>query len=315
MRRSFAPLVVLSLLLASSAPATATAQSSNRKTTTTSAKRQAPSRESDERPPRLAAGMSVGTVQFADGRSEHAVSGVLQYQPLPWLALSMSPAAARATYYATDSAQTPTAASGLTDLPLAVAVSHTADDARWSPTLAATLGVALAVGDSAKGLGSGKRSVGLSLAAGVAPADAWYLSLGASRALTGGATQSGTGTADATAIDFGASRDIGERLSASLSLSADVRRADSTYSPGRVLAVGVAYAVSGPLTLTVDGGRGLTDASPRWLLSIGLGTAFAGVSPSGAASPLQRIRQTVAPGSTTGQTGSTAACHAKKKTC
>jgi hypothetical protein len=312
MRRS---LVVLALLLASSV---VVAQSPKRKTASAPAKRSSPApRESDERPPRLAAGVSVGAVHFATGRSEQVASGVLQFQALPWLALSMNPTIARATDRAMDSAQTLTTASGVTDLPLAATVSRSWDDARWAPMLGASLGVTLPVGDSAKGLGVGRRSVGLAVAASVSPAAEWQLSLSVGRALSGYVMQSGMTASGTTAVDLAASRDIGSRASTILALSADVGRADSVYAPGRILAGGVAYTVSGPLTLTIDGGRGLTSASPRWLLSIGLGTAFAGVSPVGAASPLQRIRQTAAPGTTSGQTGTTGTgtgtCPGRKK--
>ena len=50
--------------------------------------------------------------------------------------------------------------------------------------------------------------------------------------------------------------------------------------------------------VTVDGSHGLTAASPQWVLSVGLGTAFAGASPVTPTTPLRRIRSTFSTGIT-----------------
>jgi len=43
------------------------------------------------------------------------------------------------------------------------------------------------------------------------------------------------------------------------------------------------------VALSVDGSHGLTSAAPSWVLSVGLGTAFAGLNPIGANSPIGRL--------------------------
>ena len=82
------------------------------------------------------------------------------------------------------------------------------------------------------------------------------------------------------------------------SVGVDVGTADSTQALSRVIGVGVRHTLAAPLTVTVDGSHGLTTASPRWVLSVGLGTAFAGASPVTPTTPLRRIRSTFSTGIT-----------------
>src|SRR5205814_340281 len=83
-----------------------------------------------------------------------------------------------------------------------------------------------------------------------------------------------------------------------LPVGVDVGSADSTQALSRVIGVGVRHTLVAPLMVTVDGSRGLTTASPRWVLSVGLGTAFAGASPVTPTTPLRRIRSTFSTGIT-----------------
>lgn len=78
---------------------------------------------------------------------------------------------------------------------------------------------------------------------------------------------------------------------ATLGLSSEVGNADSGATLARSIAGGVAFAVAGPLTLTADASHGLTTSAPSWAFSVGLGTAFAGVSPINPSSPLRRLRK------------------------
>src|SRR5437870_5568183 len=77
------------------------------------------------------------------------------------------------------------------------------------------------------------------------------------------------------------------------------------WSPS--VGAGAAYAIAGPLMLVIDGGHGLTSSSPRWVLSLGLGTAFASTSLVSPASPLGRQQTSfgggVNRGSGSGKTG------------
>src|SRR5207245_2875034 len=54
--------------------------------------------------------------------------------------------------------------------------------------------------------------------------------------------------------------------------------------------------------LSVDASRRLSAASPQWVLSVGLGTAFAGTSPVTPTTPLRRIKSAFGTG-TTGKIG------------
>ena len=82
------------------------------------------------------------------------------------------------------------------------------------------------------------------------------------------------------------------------SVGVDVGTADSTHALTRVIGVGVRHTLAARLMVTVDGSHGLTTASPQWVLSIGLGTAFAGASPVTPTTPLRRIRSTFSTGIT-----------------
>ena len=155
----------------------------------------ASSDESHQAPPTLATGITAGTIRFAGGRTEYAMSVLLLYRPMPWLRLSTAPGVARMSFGNTTN-------SGLTDIPFSAAAVHGFGDATWSPS------------------------------------------------------------------------DSGAVLS-------------------RSLGAGFAYALSGPVTLTVDGSHGLTGSAPTWALSIGLGTAFAGISPLSPTSALKRLKSTL----------------------
>ena len=85
-------------------------------------------------------------------------------------------------------------------------------------------------------------------------------------------------------------------------MGVDVGTADSTQGLSRVIGLGVRHTLAGPLMLTVDGSHGLTTASPQWVLSVGVGTAFAGTSPVTPTTPLRRIKTTFSTG-TTGKIG------------
>ena len=91
---------------------------------------------------------------------------------------------------------------------------------------------------------------------------------------------------------------------------ADLGSGDSTQGLSRVIGAGAVYQIAGPLALTLDASHGLTTASPRWVVSIGLGTAFVGTSPVSPSSPLRRLKDSftggVNRGHGTGKTGATA---------
>lgn len=259
---------------------------------------------SDERPPRFSYGTAVGGMSFADGHAAEALKEILQFQAAPWLVLSTEPSLVRATDTTGTSAQ-----SGFADLPVAVGVSHAFENAAWHPSLGLSGIVSLPTGDSATGLGTGKTELAADAAVGVAPRDGLDLRLGAWRGLTSG---SGGGTGlTGTSLEGEAGYDVGEHASVNVLYGAELGRSDSTYAPGKSLGGGLTYALRGPLTMTVEGVHTLSGDGPRWGMSIGVGTAFAGISPVGATSPLSRMRGAFAGRpSGAGGIGHGGSCHA-----
>lgn len=230
--------------------------------------------QSNQRPPAFSTGATGGAMSFTGGRSEQALSVLFQFQPVPWLSLSAAPGFGRTTFGTSSS-------NGPTDIPLAAAAQYAADEAPWSPIIVGSVSTLLLTGQAGSALGVGRSSVAAGAALRVTPVDRLYLSAAASRPLT---TASGNGSAD-----VGISRSFG-RATPSLGYSAELGSADSAATLARSLAAGVAIAVAGPLTLAVDGSRGLTSGAPRWTLSLSFGTAFAGLSPMNAASMFGRLK-------------------------
>ena len=230
--------------------------------------------ERHQGPGALATGITAGTIRFASGRTDYAMSVLLLYRPVPWLRLSTAPGIARMTFRNTTS-------SGLTDIPFSAAAVHGFEDVTWSPSVAAALSTSVSPGDSTAVLGLGHSSVDGAAAFTVSPTDRVDFSAGVSHPLT---ANSGNGSVSLeSSMSFG-------RLTGSLGLSAEVGRPDSAAVLSRSLGSGFAYALFGPITLTVDGSHGLTESAPTWALSIGLGTAFAGVSPLSPTSALKRLK-------------------------
>ncbi len=57
-----------------------------------------------------------------------------------------------------------------------------------------------------------------------------------------------------------------------------------------MLGGGVTRRLGGRLALTMDGSVGLTAGSPKWVVSLGIGTVYAGTSPVALSAPLKRLR-------------------------
>ena len=240
--------------------------------------------ERDERPPRAAYGITAGSLDLGDGAHEQAVSAILQLQPLPWLTLSASPGYGRVqtTLDAVNGPSGSVSRHGPTDVPFGLGVAHGFEDLAWSPSLYGSLGATFAPHDST-GVGLGRSSAEAGFGVGVSPREGLDFSVGASRPLT---SNSGNGSLSLeSALSLG-------RATASLGLSAEVGTPDSGATLSRSLAAGVAYGLAGPLTLVLDAGKGLTTDAPGWSFSVGIGTAFAGLSPVSATSPLRRLKHT-----------------------
>jgi hypothetical protein len=219
--------------------------------------------------------MSAGAMGFPSGLTEQALSVTVLFRVAPWLQLSTAPG------YARTSSGT-TANSGLTDIPFSAVVLHGFADARWSPYVSGALSTTISPGDSTAVLGAGHNAAEGSAAFSVSPTDRLDLSADVSHPLT---AHSGNGSLSLeSAMSFG-------RATASVGLSAELGRPDSAAALSRSFAGGIAYTLSGPLTLTIDGSHVLSGGGPSWTMSVGVGTAFAGLSPLGPTSSLKRIKR------------------------
>src|SRR5438128_8204958 len=246
---------------------------------------------------RIDAGVSAGVVKITGQRSEDAVSGVLEYEASSWLSLYAIPA----VLHVTDSTSKGSfSSSGLGDLPVVAALSRTFPTP-WSPTLGAALVAVLPTGNASCGLGNGQTAAGMDLGLGLSPGRA-HLSVDASRSLSGVSAQSSLNAPRATTLRVEAGYDLAPRWTWAGSVGLDVGTADSTQTLSRVIGLGVRDTLAGPLMLTVDASHGLSAASPQWVLSVGLGTAFAGTSPVTPTTPLRRIKSAFGTG-TTGKIG------------
>jgi len=253
----------------------------------------------------VSAGVTAGAAKLSDTRSEQALTGIVQLQPRRWLTLSALPALVHASDHVSGRA---VSSSGPGDLPL-VAGAATAFPAAWAPSVGAALIVTLPVGDAACGLGAGETAVGANVAAGLSPTDRLHVWAGASRNVSGLATQSTLSAPRSTALRVDAGYDVAKRWRASASFAADVGQADSNQALSRMIGAGVVYAIAGPLTLVIDGSHGLTSSSPRWVLSLGVGTAFASTSLVSPTSPLERQQTSFASGVNRGAgSGKTGGC-------
>ena len=243
--------------------------------------------ESRQTLPEFAAGVAVGTMHFSSGRAESAVSATVQYSPNAWLTFSASPG-----YGHTSLGRS--SANGLTDLPLSAGASDSFGDACWSPSIYASIYTALSFADTGS-LGVGRTALGASASVGAWATQALHLAVGGSRPVTADA---GNGS-----VDLEAAYSLG-KATPNVGYSSEVGRADSSTTLARSIAAGVAVSLAGPLTLTVDGSHGLTTGAPSWTLSIGVGTAFAGVSPLSPSSSLRRLTKVLGSrvGATSGYT-------------
>jgi len=234
----------------------------------------------------LTGGVTVGSAKLSDQRSERALSGVLQLQTTPWLSLSAAPSFVHVSDIVKGSA---VSSNGVGDLPFSAAVAHTFPAPR-GPTIAAALTIVLPTGNAACGLGNGVTSEGLDIGLGASPNARLHLSADASRSLSHASSQSTLSAPRATSLLLGGGYDVAPDWRADLSLGIDVGQTDSTQALSRVVGGGVSHRLGGSLALTLDGSVGLTAGSPKWVLSVGLGSVFAGTSPVGLSAPLRRLK-------------------------
>ena len=252
--------------------------------------------------PGTRAGVSSGVVRLNDVRSEQVLTGILEYDATSWLSLSVIPSGVRVSQTLNGRSNS---RMGLADLPVSVAADF-ALPGGGLPRLGAGATVVLPTGNASCGLGSGVTSVVANVGVGLTPVGSLRLSLEASRSLTGGVAQSALTAPRATWVSGAANVDLSTRWSASLSYGADLGTPDSGRALSRELGGGVSYALAGPLALTVDASHGLARGSPPWVLSLGVGTAFAGTSPVLPTATARRLQTTF--GGSPQSSGSSTTC-------
>ena len=232
----------------------------------------------------FAAGVSVGSAKLSDHRSERALAGVLQWQATPWLSLSVLPS----FVHVSDSAKGGSVSSnGIGDLPFSAAAVHAFPTA-GAPTIAAALTIVFPTGNATCGLGNGVTSEGLDIGVGASPSAKLHVSADASRTLSHASSQSTLSAPRATSLLLGGGYEMSASWRADVSLGIDVGQVDSTQALSRVVGGGVSHRLGNALALTLDGSVGLTPGSPKWVLSLGIGSVFAGTSPVGLSAPLKR---------------------------
>jgi hypothetical protein len=234
----------------------------------------------------LSGGVTAGSAKLSDQRSERALSGVLQLQTTPWLSLTVVPSYVHVSDIVKGSA---VSSNGLGDLPFSAAATR-AFPAAGAPTIAAALTIVLPTGNAACGLGNGVTSEGLDIGLGASPNPKVHLSADASRSLSHASSQSTLSAPRATSLVLGGGYDVAPSWRGDLSLGIDVGQSDSTQALSHVVGGGVSHRIGSSMALTLDGSVGLTSGSPKWVLSIGLGSVFAGTSPVGLSAPLRRLK-------------------------
>ena len=234
----------------------------------------------------VATGVTAGSAKLTDQRSEQALSGVLQWQATPWLSLSTLPSFIHVSDIVKGSA---VSSNGMGDLPFSAAAVH-GFPAAGAPTIAAALTFVLPTGNASCGLGSGTMATGVDIGIGASPNPKLHVSADASRSLGSVSSQSTLSAPRATSLLLGGGYDVAPSWRADLSLGIDVGQSDSTQALSRVVGGGVSHRLRGSLALTLDGSVGLTPGSPKWVLSLGLGSVFAGTSPVGLSAPLHQLK-------------------------
>ena len=251
-----------------------------------------------------AVGATVGAVKLTAQRSEQAFTGVGQLQVRPWLTLSATPSFVHVSDVVSGRS---VSSSGMGDLPLSADAFH-AFPRPGSPVAAAALTVVFPTGNAACGLGSGQTSFGLDLGAGASPSPQLHLSADASRSISGLSAQSALSAPHATSLRGEADYDFSPRWTSGVSFGVDVGQSDTTQALSRTLGAGITHRLTSTLTFTLDGSVGLTAASPKWALSVGIGKVFAGTSPVSLASPSRRLKSTFVGGVSRGNGGGKIGC-------
>jgi hypothetical protein len=252
------------------------------------------------RDPRLTWGVIGGAAGLRSDGSLQAASALFEFKPVSWLSLSANPTVDHMTVPSTTGSGY-ISSTGPTDLPLGIAASHEIPNVPLSPTLGAGLELTLPTGNSSTGLGSGQTGLAGELGAGISPTDNLSLDLNVWHPFAGNGVNGALDAPRATSIDLEAGYDWSDRLTTSVGYSTDVGPADSGAVLPQSIGAGFVVALAKPLALTVNGARGITSGAPRWVVSVGFGTAFSGINPVGPNSLFGRLKHALGNGANRGK--------------
>lgn len=232
--------------------------------------------QSGQRPPVFSSGVAAGAMRFAGGRTEQVANVVLQWQPVSWVSFSAAPGYGRTSFG-------PTSSTGLTEIPLSAGAMYSFANVSWSPALSASLETSLS-GDSALAVGAAQDASDAELTVSGSPLDRLNLLVAWSHPIT--ANSGNPSFRLESALSLG-------KTTATLGVTSEMGRPDSGAVLSRSIAGGLAFTLVGPLTLTTDASHGISGSAPEWTFSVGLGSAFAGISPLSPTSALKRLKQTL----------------------
>jgi hypothetical protein len=250
--------------------------------------------------PRVTWGVIGGAAGLRSDGSQQAGSALFEFKPVSWLSLSANPTVDHVTVPSTTRSGS-ISSTGPTDLPLGIAASHELPNTPLSPTLGAGLELTLPTGNSSTGLGSGQTGLAGELGAGISPTDNLSLDLNLWHPFAGDGANAALDAPRATSIDLEAGYDWSDHLTTSVGYSTDVGPADSGAVLPQSIAAGFVVAFAKPLALTVNGAKGLTSGAPRWVISVGIGTAFSGINPVGPNSLFGRLKHALGNGANRGK--------------
>ena len=255
--------------------------------------------------PRVTVGVTTGSMGFADHRIQEGVTGVIRYHLRSTVSVAMSPTYARVVFPTTLGGGSIT---GLTDLPFELTADH-AFNGPWTPTTGLSLGLSVPVGDKQVGFGTGAVGANLGVGLGLSPLEALSFHVGVGKPLNDYSLTSTLGASSSAWIDLESSYEVVDGLEATAGIEGDVAGTDSVGA-SRAVALSLAMHVTGPYTVTLSGGHGVSGAAARWTLALGFGTDFTGLQALGSSSPIQRFMRSLGGGSNKGR-GSSSSGHGR----
>ena len=246
--------------------------------------------DADEPERSITTGISAGGLNYAGGRSERATSAIIRWRVLPWLSVGATPTVARTSVPNVVAQRPAVTRNGLTDLPIEIGADHSFDFP-GSPGVSLGMGVTLPVGDTASGFGSGSVGTSISLGGSLAFSDNVGVHASVGRSLSDFSVQS-TFTGTSTEFgDFGVSLHALDHLSLSAGIDGDIGASDPNYGRAASVSGGVSVAIPYLNSVSLNGSRGISGATPTWSFVIGVGTDFASLGSVNVASAASRLRR------------------------